>query len=59
MPEYSFYRVDEHYHRLGPPEVADCASDDEAIAHAKQILTGFVIEVWQAVRLVKRVEPEI
>ena len=59
MPEYRFYRIDRRRHRLGPPEVADCANDDEAVAHAKQILTGYVLEVCQADRMVKHVEPEI
>jgi hypothetical protein len=45
MPEYRFYRIDRRGHRLGPPEVADCANDDEAVAHAKRILTGYVLEV--------------
>jgi hypothetical protein len=59
MPEYRFYRVDQYGHRFETPEVADCPGDDEAIAHAKQILTGYFIDVWQADRKVKRVEPEI
>ena len=59
MPEYCFYRVDRRSHRLGSPEVADCANDDEAVAHAKRILTGYVLEVCQADRMVKHVEPEI
>jgi hypothetical protein len=58
MTEYCFYRVDRHGRRLGPPEAADCPSDDEAVVHAKQILTGYIIEVCQADRIVKRVEPE-
>jgi hypothetical protein len=41
MPEYRFYRVDQYGHRFETPEVADCPGDDEAIAHAKQILTGY------------------
>jgi hypothetical protein len=59
MPEYRFYRVDEHGYLLPHPEVADCPDDDEAVAHAKQMLTGYVIEVRQGLRLVKRVEPDI
>ena len=59
VPEYRFYRIDRRGHRLGPPEVADCANDDEAAAHAKRILTGYVLEVCQADRMVKHVEPEI
>ncbi len=59
MPEYRFYRIDRRGHRLGPPEVADCTNDDEAVAHAKRILTGYVLEVCQADRMVRHVEPEI
>jgi hypothetical protein len=33
---------------LPHPEVADCPGGDEAIAHAKQILTGYVIEVGRS-----------
>ncbi len=53
MPEYRFYRIDRRGHRLGPPEVADCANDDEAVAYAKRVLTGYVLEVCQADRMVK------
>ena len=59
MPEYHFYRIDQRGSRLGPPEVADCANDDEAVTHAKRILTGYVLEVCQADRMVKHVEPKI
>jgi hypothetical protein len=41
MPEYRFYRVDQYGHRFETPEVADYSGDDEAIAHVKQILTGY------------------
>jgi len=51
--------VDRHGHRLGPPEVAKYSSDDMAIAHAKQMLTGYIIEVCEADLIVQRVESEI
>jgi hypothetical protein len=59
LPEYQFYRVDEHCYLLPYPEVADRPEDNEAVAHAKQILTGYVIEVRQGIRIVMRIEPEI
>jgi hypothetical protein len=58
-PGYHFYRIDQQGHSWGAPEIADCRSDAGAIAHAKQILTGYVIEVRQGLRTVMRVEPEI
>ncbi len=58
VPGYYFYRIDQHGHSWGTPEIADCPGDAEAIAHAKQILTGYVIEVRQADRVVTRVKPE-
>jgi hypothetical protein len=57
VPGYRFYRIDQHGQSWGSPEIADCTGDAEAIAHAKQILTGYVIEVRQADRVVTRVEP--
>jgi hypothetical protein len=59
MPEYRFYRVDQHGQSWGAPELAECIGDEEAIAHARKILTGYVIEVRQADRAVTRVEPGI
>ena len=56
---YCFYRIDQHGRSWGSPEIADCPGDADAIAYAKQILTGYFIDVWQADRKVKRVEPEI
>ena len=58
-PGYHFYRIDQRGRSWGAPEIADCRSDVEAIAHARQILTGYVIEVRQGLRTVMRVEPEI
>jgi hypothetical protein len=58
-PGYHFYRIDQQGHSWGAPEIADCRSDVEAIAHAKQILTGYIIEVRQADRIVMRVEPRV
>jgi hypothetical protein len=59
MAGYHFYRVDRHGHSWVSPEFRDCAGDEEAVAHAKQIITGYVIEVRQADRVVARVEPEV
>jgi hypothetical protein len=56
---YHFYRTDQQGHSWGAPEIADCRGDAEAIAHAKQILTGYIIEVRQADRVVMRVEPGV
>jgi hypothetical protein len=58
-PKYHFYRVNQAGRRVGTPEVADCPNDDDAIMRARQILTGYVIEVCQADRIVRRVPPEI
>jgi hypothetical protein len=41
-----------------PPHHLECTSDGEAIAHARTLGDGQVIEVWDRGRLVACVDPE-
>ena len=54
MPEYRFYNLE----RDGPAVIAriDLMLDDDAtaIAHAKQLIVGEAIEVWEGSRLVAK-----
>jgi hypothetical protein len=59
MPKYYFYRVDKHDRSWGPPEIMEYSRDEEAVAYAKQILAGYLIEVRQSDRVVTRIEPEV
>jgi hypothetical protein len=59
MPKYSFYRVDKYGRSWGLPEIVECKNDEMAVAHAKKILTGYIIEVRQSDRVLTRVDPEV
>jgi hypothetical protein len=54
MKEYRVYRLDHEGHIFAPPHGFTCASDEDAIAAAKQLIDGHDIELWQATRLVVR-----
>jgi hypothetical protein len=41
-----------------PPQHVECASDGEAIAHARALGDGQAIEVWERGRMVACVDPE-
>ena len=40
----------------GPPEEVICDDDRQAIQHAKQLLGGHDVEVWQGARVVTRLK---
>jgi hypothetical protein len=42
--DYRFYSLRRGNHIAGPPEVAQCGSDQEAIAHGRKLLDGLDIE---------------
>ncbi len=41
-----------------PPQHLECAGDGEAVAYARTLGDGQVIEVWESGRLVASVDPE-
>jgi hypothetical protein len=56
MPSYRIYRVTPDDHIEGVPEVIECDSDREVIAHAKAKLDGLDLEVWDGPRVVIRLK---
>jgi hypothetical protein len=54
---YRVYKLGTDGHISEPPEVLECADDDTAVAQAKQLLNGSVIEVWNEARVVARLDP--
>lgn len=57
MPEYRLYVV-KNGHISEPPKVIECGDDSEVIEHARQLLDGATIEVWELARRVARLEPD-
>jgi hypothetical protein len=54
MPSYRIYKLSHDNHIFDVPDEIECASDQDAIAHAKAKLNGLDIEVWQGPRMVMR-----
>jgi hypothetical protein len=52
MPDYRIYRLSADNRIVGPSEMVECESDQEAITQAKIKLDGLDIEVWQGPRKV-------
>jgi hypothetical protein len=57
MLTYRIYWL-ERDHVIGPPMVIECPDDQAAIEAAKVMLDGKAIEVWEAARVVIRLEPK-
>jgi hypothetical protein len=56
VPHYHIYRLSVDNNIFGRPEVVNCDSDQEVIAHAKARLDGFDVEVWDGPRIVIRLK---
>jgi hypothetical protein len=54
MPTYGVYFIDRENHISRPPEVIECADDQEATDKALGFIDGRDVEVWEANRLVVR-----
>lgn len=54
MPEYRIFFLDPDSHVTQPPQIVECADDQEAIEKAKQFIDGRDIELWQKNRCVVR-----
>jgi hypothetical protein len=57
MQEYRIYTLDKDGKIGSPPEVIECEDDSAAFEHARQLLNGTAVEVWQTARRVGRLEP--
>jgi hypothetical protein len=51
MPEYRAFPL-KNLHIAGPAHIIECATDQEAIVAAKQLMNGLDMEIWDAGRLV-------
>ena len=54
MPDYRIYELDEYGHVVVPPKIVTCRDDNGATEHAKAVLDGGNVEVWDLDRLVTR-----
>ena len=54
MPTYGVYFIDRENHISRPPEVIECADDQEATDKVLGFIDGRDVEVWEANRLVVR-----
>jgi hypothetical protein len=52
MPAYRVYSIDQTGHVSRPPEIVECADDQEASQKAKQFVDGLDLEVWDGPRFV-------
>jgi hypothetical protein len=57
MQEYRIYTLGKDGKIWSPPEVIKCTDDNAAIAHAKQMLNGNAVGVWQTARRVIHLDP--
>ncbi len=55
MPDYRLYTLAEGNRITAPPTVIDCKNDHDAIAQARQSISGNDIEVWVGARCVMRI----
>jgi hypothetical protein len=53
-PRYRVYFVDREGHISRPPEVIECANDQEAAEKSRQFVDGLDIEVWDHDRLIMK-----
>lgn len=54
MPTYRVYFIDRGAHISRPPEVIECANNDEAVKKARQFIDGHAIELWREGLLVAK-----
>jgi hypothetical protein len=55
---YRIYVVNAKGHTSSPPRLIECASDQEAIRIARQLLDGQPIEIWEDARPIAQLAPE-
>jgi len=54
MPQYRIYFTDGDGHVSVPPDVVECADDQEAIGKAAQASNGKAVELWNGSRFIVR-----
>jgi hypothetical protein len=54
MPQYRIYYTDRDGLHSVPPDVVECADDQEAIGKAAQAANGKAVELWNGPRLIVR-----
>ena len=59
MPVYRIYFIDRANHISRPPEIIECADDQEAAEKARQFLDGHDVELWDLGRFVMRIPHEL
>jgi hypothetical protein len=55
MPDYRVYAVDDG-RILGPADIITCDNDEQAIDKARKLKRRSAVEVWQANRLVAKID---
>jgi hypothetical protein len=56
MPEYRVLIVDNEGRSAGPLFIFTCDDDEQAIDRARKLKRHLAVEVWQAERLVAKIE---
>jgi hypothetical protein len=54
MPIYRIYHLADGSHIATPPDVIDCADEQEAIGKAAQAANGKAVELWEGARFIVR-----
>jgi hypothetical protein len=54
MPQYRIYYIDHDGHNSAPPDVVECADDQEAIGKAALSTNGKAVELWDGARFIVR-----
>jgi hypothetical protein len=52
MPQYRIYSIGPDGKIAGPPEVVECADEQEAIGKASQAVNGKSAELWEGARFI-------
>lgn len=58
MTAYRIYLLDAEDHVSGPPQVVECADDQEATHQARRCLVAKPVEIWNEAKLIARLEPD-
>jgi hypothetical protein len=57
MPSYRIYLLDDDDHISRPPDILECADEQEAIGKAApQATSGKAVELWEGARLIVRIQ---
>jgi len=55
VPWYRVFEINDDGHIAGPARIIDCLDDQQAIAQARQLKDGKIIEVWTGERRVAEI----